>query len=173
MRPLNAALTSEPFLLEAHVANRYAAGTARGLIVFSWVDDATPDAIQLLEQLCEKQSAGRTRCVSALHVIHPRVGLPGSEVRGALVAAMKRYANVLGSMGVVLLGAGFWASAMQSALIGIRMLAPVGGSQLRVASSLEEIVPWIVAGHESRAGERLGEGLLYGAADQLLSLDRG
>src|SRR5689334_3201036 len=142
MRPLTAAAGFEPFTLEAHVAGRYAAGSIRNAIVFSWQDDAAVETIQLLEQLCEKQTAARTRCVSALHIIHPAVGLPSADVRSALVSAMKRYSDVLGCMGVVLQGAGFWASAMQSALIGIRMLAPVGGSQLRVSASLEEIVPW-------------------------------
>ena len=170
MRPLAAAPGVEPFVVEAHVPGRYAAGTARSLIVFSWVDDAAVDTIQYLEQLCEKQSLGRTRCVSALHVIHPGVGLPSADVRVALVAAMKRYADVLGHMGVVLLGAGFWASAMQSALTGIRMLAPVGGSQLRIASSAAEIVPWLVSGHEKHTGERLNDTLLHAAFEQLSGL---
>jgi hypothetical protein len=161
----------EPFVLEAHVVGRYAAGTTRGAIVFCWLDDATVETVQFLEQLCEKQSAARTRCISALHVIHAGVGLPSSDVRTALVASMKRYASVLGSMGVVLLGAGFWASAMQSALLGVRMLAPVGVSQLRVGASLEEIVPWLVAGHEQRTQEKLSESSLLAAAERLTNLD--
>ncbi|HEX6239256.1 MAG TPA: hypothetical protein VFZ61_00125, partial [Polyangiales bacterium] len=108
----------------------------------------------------------------ALHVIHPGVGLPTSDVRVALVAAMKRYADVLGCMGIVLLGAGFWASAMQSALTGIRMLAPVGGSQLRISSSVTEIIAWLVAGHEKQTGERLSDPALLAAFEQLSSLDR-
>ena len=172
MRPLTAAPGFEPFRVEAHVAGRYAAGSSRGAIVFSWADDATVETIQFLEQLCEKQSEGRTRCVSALHVIHPGVGLPSADVRVALVAAMKRYADVLGYMGIVLLGAGFWASAMQSALTGIRMLAPVGGSQLRISSSVPEIVAWLVAGHEKHTGERLNEAALFAAFEQLSNLDR-
>lgn len=170
MSPLTAAAGFEPFSVEAHVAGRYAAGTSRGLIVFSWADDAAVETVQLLEQLCEKQSEGRTRCVSALHVIHPDVGLPSSDVRVALVAAMKRYADVLGCMGIVLLGAGFWASAMQSALTGIRMLAPVGSSQMRIASSPAEIIPWLVAGHEKHVGERLSEAVLLAAFEQLSAL---
>jgi hypothetical protein len=157
-------------MVEAHEVGRYAAGTAPGLIVFSWTDDARVETIQFLEQLCEKQSAGRTRCLSALHVIHPGVGLPSSDVRAALVAAMKRYADVIACMGVVLLGAGFWASAMQSALTGIRMLAPVGASQLRIAGSCEEILPWLIAGHEERTGERLSEAVLLSSLEQLSNL---
>lgn len=171
MRPLTAPAGLEPFTLEAHVARRYAAGSIRNAIVFSWLDDATVETIQFLEQLCEKQSAARTRCISALHIIHPGVGLPSADVRTALVGAMKRYSNVLGCMGVVLQGAGFWASAMQSALIGIRMLAPVGLSQLRVGASLDEIVPWLVIGHEQRTDERLSESSLLAAVERLASLD--
>lgn len=168
--PLSATPSVEPFVVEAREVGRYAAGTARGLIVFAWADDATVETIQFLAQLCEKQSAGRTRGFSALHVIHPGVGLPSSEVRAGLVAAMKRYSDVLARIGVVLLGAGFWASAMQSALTGIRMLAPVGVSQLRISSSCDDVIPWLMAGHEERTGERLSEALLLSAFQQISNL---
>jgi hypothetical protein len=169
-RPSIAAPGTEGLVLEAHVPGRYVAATSQSIIAFYWLGDAEPEGVQRLDQLCEKQTAGRTRPFSAVHVVHAGAGLPTAEVRNGLIAIMRRYADVTCCLGVVLLGAGFWASAMQSALTGVRMVVPSGGAQMRFGTTSNEIIPWLASAHAKRTGERLGEAQLLSMVQQLRKL---
>jgi hypothetical protein len=158
---------TDGFVLEAHAPGRYVAATCPSIVAFYWLADAEREGVQLLEQLCEKQTAARTLPASAIHVVHARAGLPNAELRNSLIASMRRFADVTCCLGVVLLGAGFWASAMQSALTGVRMVVPSAGAQMRFGNSADEIVPWLVATHAKRTGDHLSEAQLVSMVQRL------
>jgi len=159
--------------LEAHVPGRYVAATLPELVAFHWVGDAERSGIQCLEQLLDRQSANRTKPVSALHVVHERVGLPNAEVRGALISLLEAYARTMGCVGVALLGTGFWASAMRSALTGIRMIVPMGALPMRFVQGVDEVVPWLCATHQERTGQALNPASIHFALTQLRDVAEG
>jgi hypothetical protein len=170
MRPSHAALgVTDLVLLAAHVPGRYVAATVRDVVAFYWVGDAERNAMQFLAQLLDKQTAGRTKQASALHVVHERVALPDADVRGELMAMLQDYTGVTGCVGVVLLGTGFWASAMRSALTGVRMIA-TGAPPMKFAQSVEEIMPWFCTTHEERTGSTLQPSQLTSALHHLRDL---
>ncbi|HKO94476.1 MAG TPA: hypothetical protein VJU61_25155 [Polyangiaceae bacterium] len=167
------ALPKGDFALEAHVPGRYVAATAGDIVAFHWVGDAERSAIQQLELLLEKQTASRTKPASALHIVHPRVGLPNAEVRGALISLLEGYARTMGCVGVALLGTGFWASAMRSALTGIRMIVPMGALPMRFAQDVDELLPWFCATHQERTGRALHPASIQAVLHQLRDLAEG
>ena len=168
-----AALGAGDFALEAHVPGRYVAATTRDIVAFHWVGDAERSAIQLLEQLLDRQTASRTKPASALHIVHPRVGLPNAEVRGALISLLEAYARTMGCVGVALLGTGFWASAMRSALTGIRMIVPMGALPMRFAQDVDELLPWFCATHQERSGHALHPASIQAVLHELRDLAEG
>lgn len=167
------ALAVSDFALEAHVPGRYVAATTRDIVAFHWVGDAERSAIQLLEQLLDRQTASRTKPASAIHVVHQRVGLPNGEVRGALISLLEAYARSMGCVGVALLGTGFWASAMRSALTGIRMIVPMGALPMRFAQGLDDLLPWFCSTHQERTGHALQPASLQATLHQLRDLAEG
>lgn len=170
---MTAVRSSEGFTVEAHVPGRYVGATAGNLIAFYWIADADLEGARFLHRVCEKQTQGRTRIASAIHIVHPRVSLPSAEVRSQLVASMEAFSEVTCGIGVVLLGTGFWASAMRSALTGIRMVIRTGASQMRFGQSPGEIIAWLASTHESATDEPLGTADPHVVVQQVCALAGG
>ncbi len=70
-------------------------------------------------------------------------------------------------LAVVTLGAGFWVSALQGAITGIRMLAPVGNSILRFVPKPEDLQGWFVDEHVARSSESIDDASLVKAIQRL------
>ena len=154
----------------AYEAGHYVGGRIRNVVAFYWLKPGSVAGVEALVQLCEQVSAGRTRPLSAIHVVRPDIGLPDAAVRQALGVAMKKYANVTSCLAVVTPGAGFWVSALQSAITGIRMLAPVGGSMLRFVAKPADLRGWFVDEHVARTGESLDDTCVIEAISELMAL---
>jgi hypothetical protein len=54
-------------------------------------------------------------------------------------------------MGIVLDGAGFWASTLRSVITAMR-LASKSAFEMRIHAEVEEVVAWLPAAHEKRNG---------------------
>ncbi len=166
-------LAADRLVTVAHEAGHYVSGRLRNVVTFYWLRSGSLRAVEVLNQLCEEVSAARARPFSAIHVVRADVGLPDAQVRHALGAAMKKYADVTSCMAVVTPGAGFWVSALQSAITGIRMLAPTGGSMLRFVPRPEDLRGWFVDEHMARTGESLDDAQVLLAVSELLALGDG
>jgi len=88
--------------------------------------------------------------VSFIHVTHQDVGLPDAGARKVLARMMAEFAQVTVCVGVVLLGNGFWASAMQSLLTGMRLIAPPRRWQMRFPAHEAVIADWVARMHTQR-----------------------
>jgi hypothetical protein len=164
---------SNRLVTTANEAGHYVGGRLRNVVAFYWLSSGTLPGVEALNQVCEDVSAARTRPFSAIHIVRADVGLPDTSVRKALGALMKRYVDVVCCVAVVTPGAGFWVSALQSAITGIRMLAPVGGSMLRFVPNPADLRGWFVDEHMARTGESLDEARVIEALSELLALGDG
>jgi hypothetical protein len=70
----------------------------------------------------------------------------------------------------VMLGAGFWASALQSMITGLRMLAPPRPSILRFARDPLELKAWFPHEHLVRTGQRIDEARLMSVMAELVTI---
>ena len=163
-------LAADRLVTIAQEADNYVSARVRNVVTFYWLRSNSLAAIEALVKVCEQVSAARTRPFSAIHIVRPNIGLPGGPVRQALVAAMKKYADVSSCLAIVTPGAGFWVSALQSAITGMRMLAPAGASMLRFVTRPEDLRGWFVDEHMARTGESLDEQRVIEAVTELLAL---
>jgi hypothetical protein len=160
---------SERLVKVAHDPGHYIGGRTRNVVLFYWLRSGTPQGVDALNQLCEQVSQGRKLPFSAIHVVRADIGLPDAPVRQALASSMKKFADVTCCLAVVTLGAGFWVSALQSAVTGIRMLAPIGASMLRFVPKADDLQGWFVDEHVARTGVSLDDGRLLEAVRELLA----
>lgn len=166
----DAGAASDRLQKAAHDPGLYIGGRVRNVVVFYWLTSGTPQGVEALTNLCEQLSHGRTQPLSAIHIVRAEVGLPDAAVRQALATAMKKFADVTCCLAVVTLGAGFWVSALQSAVTGIRMLAPGGSSMLRFVQKTEDLRGWFVDEHMARTGVSIDDGRLSEALRELVAL---
>lgn len=118
---------------------------------------------ELLRPVVEEHPLG----VSFIHIAHDGAGLPDAGARHALSQMMAEFANVTVCVGVLLLGNGFWASAMQSALTGLRLLAPPRRWQMRFAASSTDLAGWVAKLHEQRTQRAIEPAEIATLMDQL------
>jgi hypothetical protein len=173
MTATGADVATDELIEIAHIEGSYVAGRMRNVGLFYWMTAGTLSGVDALNELCEELSHGRKQPFSAIHVMRQRLGLPDADVRQALAASMKKYADVTCCLGIITLGAGFWVSALQGAVTGIRMLAPVGSSLLRFVQRPEDLRGWFVSEHATRTGQKLDEPRVLAGVQQLLELGDG
>lgn len=162
-------LASDRLVTVVHEAGHYLGGRLRNVVAFYWISPGTLRAVEAVNKICEEVSSARTRPFSAIHIVRANVGLPDAPVRQALSAAMKRFSDVTCCIAVVTPGAGFWVSALQSAITGMRMLAP-GSSILRFVPKPEDLRGWFIDEHMARTGESLDDARVIEAVNELLAL---
>jgi hypothetical protein len=122
----------------------------KNLAVAIWTGQATGPAAELVVQTLERPEARGGR-QSFVHVIHNQLPLPDAEAREVFMRTMKDYAPRLACIAIVVLGSGFWASAMRNAVIGMRVFAP-RGFEFRVFGSCAEVVEWLPTCHQKETG---------------------
>jgi hypothetical protein len=104
---------------------------------------------------------------SAIHIVHNGTGIPAAEARAAFVELMKGRGPKLACVAAVLLGHGFWASALQGAITGMHMLAP-HSLPLRICDSIEAAADWLPQEHFALTGIAINPGALQSALTQAM-----
>lgn len=122
----------------------------RNLAICVWTGQATGPAASLVAQTLDRPDVQGLR-QSFVHVIHNKRPLPDGDARRIFMQLMKERAAALACIGIVVLGSGFWASAMRNAVIGMRVFAP-NTFDFRVFGSCEEVVSWLPLAHERHTG---------------------
>lgn len=125
----------------------------RNLTICIWTGQATGPAAQLVKTTIDRPQTQGVR-QSFVHVINENLPLPDSASRSIFMTLMKERADDLACVAVVVLGSGFWASAMRNAVIGMRVFAP-RNFDFRVFGSCDEVVLWLPAAHEKHTGVAL------------------
>jgi hypothetical protein len=91
--------------------------------------------------------------------------LPEPAVRERFSELLGKNPKTLACVGVLLEGRGFWASAIRSFLLGLRVVSP-RSVQMQAFSTSREVASWLTEPHATRTGVRI-------AAQELeLVLDR-
>lgn len=149
-------MTSPARAVSAIVAELPGVVVLRGLAnltLCTWHGQATGRAAELVTQTMDRPEL-RGRRQSFIHVIHTGLPLPDAEARQVFMNTMKERANDLACVAVVVLGTGFWASAMRNAVIGMRVFAP-RAFEFRVFGTCDEVVDWLPTANEKLAGVAL------------------
>jgi hypothetical protein len=122
----------------------------KNLAIAIWSGQATGPSAELVVQALDRPELRGTR-QSFVHVIHDQLPLPDSAARDVFMRTMKGRAKDLACVAIVVLGSGFWASAMRNAVIGMRVFAP-RGFEFRVFGSCDEVIAWLPDVHAKETG---------------------
>ena len=126
-------------------------GTWRNIFVVTWTTRGTGPLVDLLAAETDVFAKAHSEGFSVIHVIAKNPPLPTSEARDKLIAETQKFAPQLACVGTVLEGSGFWASAVRSFVVGIRLLVP-RTFEMQTYASIAEIAAWLPPLHTARTG---------------------
>jgi hypothetical protein len=127
----------------------------QNVLVISWTGKPTAEAARALGPVTDEILArlGVDK-LSFIHLIPNNMPLPDSGTREALLALSRSYIQHTACVAVIIAGGGFWASAIQSFVTGIRVLAPRELS-VRMHKSSAELLKWFPEEHARKTGVQL------------------
>jgi hypothetical protein len=138
----------------------------KNVTILSWMAPATGAGTKRVAE-CTKQVASACRDgFSNIHLVKDGIGLPTVEARHEFADMMNRHSQELACVGIALLGSGFWASALQGAITGIRMLNPRRSAVLRIHDSIDGVADWLPREHIKYTGVLLRSTELHSAMTQ-------
>jgi hypothetical protein len=146
---------AEAVTVSAQVPGHFVFGSWKNVLITYWQHQANGAAVKQLVGVCDELVKAHPGGVSIIHLVREGAGLPDAAAREGLARMGDRFAHETACLVVVLMGAGFWASALQSVLTGIRLIAPPRPSLMRFARDLKELESWFAQEHLRRSGVRV------------------
>ena len=140
----------------------------KNITILTWLAPATGATTKRVAEETIRVASACPEGFSNIHLLQHGIGLPTAEARHDFAEMMNRHPE-LACVGVALLGSGFWASALQSAITGIRMLSPKRSSIMRIHDSMEGVAEWLPQEHLKLTGVQIGSAELQAAMTQVFS----
>ena len=128
----------------------------RNVLIASWTAQGTGPLIAALGRALDAFAEQHPEGFSNLHIIAAGLPLADSEARAALGALMKTHDKALATVGTVLDGTGFWASATRSLIMSLQLLTP-STFAMRTCGSDPELAAWMLKPHAQRTGVTLDQ----------------
>jgi hypothetical protein len=151
----------------AYQPGHYVFALWRNITIIYWMQQANGTAVLRLQAVTAEVVQAHPEGFSNIHLVKEGAGVPDAEARRGFDAMMQRHPNALACVAIVLMGAGFWASALQSVITGLLMVAP-RQFMLRFASRPLDLLGWFPREHEKRTGEVIDAPSLSQAIDHVL-----
>lgn len=133
-----------------------------------WPRHATGPVVDRLAQVTRLKVREYKSGFSNFHLVKNGAGLPTPEAREGFVAMMHEHSTSLACVATVLLGTGFWVSALQSVTTGLRMLSPRSFDH-RTTNSIESTIAWVPKVHRDKTGVEIDPEQLRSALDDAYS----
>jgi hypothetical protein len=121
------------------------------VIFIVWPTAATGRAVERLGLRVRDLLKEHPKGESHIHMVKAGIGLPTADARAGFVGLMHEFENNLAAVAVCLLGSGFWASAIQGAVTGMRMLAP-RSFEMHIHNDMDSVALWLPDEHRKRTG---------------------
>lgn len=158
-------------LLHAHrdVSTLYGYGD---VTITVWHASGDEPAVLAMEPAAARRLVKYPRGVSGVQLITHGAGMPTAGARNALAEQARKFSAGTVAVAVVIEQAGFFGSAMRSAVTGIQMLAKAA-FPIKVFRSVQEVAAWLPGPHAERTGTVLDparlENVLQTVRDPLFS----
>jgi hypothetical protein len=151
----------------AHQPGHYVFGLWRNITIIYWMLQANGIAVRRLQAITATVAEAHAQGFSNIQIVKDGAGLPDAEARHGFSAMADAHANQLACVAIVLLGSGFWASAVQSMVTSLLMLAP-RAFIMRFARSPLELRDWLPKEHHKRTQEEIDAMGLARAIEEVL-----
>jgi hypothetical protein len=116
-----------------------------------WHSSGDELAVRSLDDVSALRLPRYPRGVSGVHLVKHNAGLPTAGARSALVASARKWSAQVAAVAVVIEQAGFFGSAMRSAVTGIQLLSKAE-FPMRVFASTRAAADWLTVPHAERTG---------------------
>lgn len=126
----------------------------RDVTITVWHASAEDAAVHVVDQVAGSRIPLFPNGVSGVHLVTQSAGMPSAEARSGLAASARKWSAQTAAVAVVLEQAGFFGSAMRSAVTGIQMLSKAE-FPIRVFANTREAAGWLVGPHGQRTGTML------------------
>jgi hypothetical protein len=143
----------EPIVLDTE-PGAFIFGSWKNVFIGVWESQATMPAVDRMIRATNVLNDLHPEGRSTIHIVTDGAGLPTSEVRAHFVNVLKKNADTLACVAVVVGGTGFWTSALRSFVTGLRWLAP-RSFDFRMCTTIEEVAKWLPPRHAKRTGVQL------------------
>jgi N-acetylglucosamine kinase-like BadF-type ATPase len=143
---------------------KFAFYTWQNIIIVVWLNQATGAAVKRLIDVTQSMADAHPDGISKVHIIFDGAGVPTSEARSGFVNLIKKFGKQLACVEVVMLGGGFWASAMRAAVTGIKMIAPQL-FPIRIHGSLAEAAQALQTDHLKQTRVQVDPDMLLGVLE--------
>jgi len=137
-------------ILQTHFkADGFAILSWQNVLIVVWTTASTVALVEQLSRQSVQFHKSHPGGVSVIHIIAKGPPLPEPEVRERFSELLGKNPKTLACVGVLLEGRGFWASAIRSFLVGLRVVSP-RSVQMQAFSTAAEVATWIVEPHAAR-----------------------
>lgn len=159
-------LPPAPIEVLAFEPQHYVMSRWHNITIIYWMNQATGPAVSLLSDLTRRFAQQHTEGFSNIHIVKEGAPLPDAEARGGFAAMMEEHAKSMACVAIVLMGGGFWASALQGIGTSLRMITP-RTYMMRFARSPDELRTWLPHEHSRRTRQLVDGTSLSNAVDQV------
>ena len=126
-------------------------GSWKNVFIGIWESQATMAAVDRMVKATDTMTELHPTGRSTIHIVVHGAGLPSADVRTHFVDVLKKNADQIACVAVVVGGTGFWTSALRSFVTGLRWLAP-RTFHFRLFSTIEDLARWLPDEHNKRTG---------------------
>jgi hypothetical protein len=138
------------------------------VIVGAWRHQANERSVQRLIDAMDYLHPRYPSGFSGIHVVREGMAPPDDGARRLFVEAMESHAGNVAALGIVMMGAGFWASALHAAITGVRMISR-RTIDMRIDGALGPTVRWLCPLHTKRTATPIAPDELSRAAEAVFA----
>ncbi len=166
-----AAHTPELLVLDAE-PGEFAFCRFHNVVIVAWPKRATPEAVARLKTVSIELNRDPPAGTCSAHLVGAGAAIPSAEARAAFIDLMNNHTRPLNSLSVVLSGGGFWASAVRSVVLGMRMVTPRSFA-LTFHTDYESSARWLAKESRDRGGVAFKPDDLARAMAEVMRLAKG
>lgn len=131
------------FVLQ-HRSSGAAMGTLDAFFVMRCFGAVSPEDIRATMKCAEVTTACRPEGVVSIVVVDPTSTFPSDETRHAALQVSRDTGSVTAGLAIVILGDGFWASAIRGVVMTLTSLSPTISASRKVMRHEREGVDWAI-----------------------------
>jgi hypothetical protein len=164
MTDIHEAAQSDQLRLLDSETGQFAYYAWQNTVIAFWNSTATDLAVQRFTTVVQSMIKEHPEGISNVQLIPVGAGVPTSEARAGFGELIKQYSKNITCVEVVILGGGFWASAMRAAVTGINMIVS-HSFPLRIHSRMVEAAKSLSAEHLKKTGAQVDPDKLFDALE--------
>jgi hypothetical protein len=131
-------------LLVQHRSQSAAMGTLDGFFVMRCYGAVSPEDIRATLKCSEATSAYRPGSVASIVAVDPTSTFPSEATRRAALEVSRETNSLAVGLAIVILGDGFWASAIRGVVTTLTSLSAANTTARKVVRYEEEAVDWAI-----------------------------